>query len=121
MIKRIARLGKRETGISSDTSGTKAERHENKLKFTYKEQREFDTIETDIETIENQISELKEIAVNSSDYAKNLQIYPEKDELEEELGTKWNDGNIFQSWILKSRHRRIKNKADKRGRYMKTE
>jgi ATP-binding cassette subfamily F protein uup len=78
-----------ETGISSDTSGTKAERHENKLKFTYKEQREFDTIETDIETIENQISELeKEIAVNSSDYAKLADLSGKKDELEEELGTK---------------------------------
>ena len=34
--------------------------HEKKLKFTYKEQKEYETIEADIEKLENRLSEIDE-------------------------------------------------------------
>ena len=57
-----------------------------KLRFSFKEQREFETIEDDIASLEQQISDTeKEIADNSSDYVKLQELSGMKEQLEAEL------------------------------------
>lgn len=57
-----------------------------KPKFTYKEQKEYDTIEDDIAAMEDRISEIdKEMQSSGSDYGKLSKLQSEKDELEEAL------------------------------------
>ena len=60
-----------------------------KLKFTYSEQKEFDTIEQDIENIENELAEL-ETAINeaSSEYSKLNELMKEKEAKEQQLNDK---------------------------------
>ena len=56
---------------------------EKKLKFSYKEQREFETIESDIEELENRIAELEaEMMANASSYGKLSELTKEKEEKE---------------------------------------
>ncbi|WP_027398829.1 ABC-F family ATP-binding cassette domain-containing protein [Anaerovorax odorimutans] len=60
-----------------------------KLKFSYKEQREFDTIDEDISNLENKIAELeKDMLSQSSNHAKLQELFHEKDILEKELEQK---------------------------------
>jgi ATP-binding cassette subfamily F protein uup len=60
-----------------------------KLKFTFKEQREFDTIEDEITEIENQIITLnKEIEHHASDYNKLENLIVKRQEIEEKLDEK---------------------------------
>ena len=72
--------------------GVKKEKPKNdkKLKFSYNEQREFDTIDADIEKLENKIAELEE---NTSKFATNFtklqEILDEKANLEKELEYKY--------------------------------
>ena len=40
--------------------------HEKKLKFTYKEQKEYETIEADIEKLENRLSEIDDEMVKNA-------------------------------------------------------
>ncbi len=60
-----------------------------KLKFTYSEQKEFDTIEQDIENIENELAAL-ETAINeaSSEYSKLNELMKEKEAKEQQLNDK---------------------------------
>ena len=54
-----------------------------KLKFTYKEQREFETIESDIEELEQRIADLEtEMMANASSYGKLSELTKEKEEAE---------------------------------------
>lgn len=54
-----------------------------KLKFTYKEQREFETIESDIENLENAIADLDtEMMANASNYGRLSELSKEKEEKE---------------------------------------
>lgn len=54
-----------------------------KLKFTYKEQREFETIESEIEDLENAIADLEtEMMANASSYGKLSELTKEKEEKE---------------------------------------
>lgn len=54
--------------------------HQKKLKFTFKEQREYETIESDIEKLENEIAELEsEMLKNASNYGKLHAISLEKE------------------------------------------
>ncbi len=63
--------------------------HENKLKFTFNEQREFETIELDIEKIEIKIQELEELILkNATDFIKLNEYSIEKQKKEEELEDK---------------------------------
>ena len=63
---------------SRDTWG-----HQKKIKFTFKEQKEYETIEADIEKLENEIAELdKEMQKNASNYGKLNAISQEKEEKE---------------------------------------
>lgn len=62
----------------------------NKPKFSYNEQREFDTIDEDIEKIENKIASLEEdTAKFATDFTKLQEIINEKTKLEEELQIKY--------------------------------
>ncbi len=57
-----------------------------KAKFSYKEQREYETIESEIETLEKKIEEVTlEAEKNTSNYGKLMELTAEKDKLEEEL------------------------------------
>lgn len=63
--------------------------HEKKLKFTFKEQREYETIDADIEALENRLSEIEEeMAVHASSYGKLGELTKEKEELEAQLAYK---------------------------------
>lgn len=60
-----------------------------KLKFTYKEEREYATIESDIETIENRIAKLDaEIAVNATNSLKLQELIAEQEAKKQELEEK---------------------------------
>ena len=60
--------------------------HQKKLKFTFKEQKEYETIEADIEKLENEIAELDaEILKNASNYGKLNALSQEKEAKEELL------------------------------------
>lgn len=62
---------------------------EKKLKFSYNEQREFDTIDTVIAKIEQKISDTEEaIAASASEYAKLNELMETKEKLEKELEEK---------------------------------
>lgn len=68
--------------------------HQQKLKFTYKEQREYETIEDDIAWLETKIEELDErMEECASQYSKLTEIAEEKEQLEKQLETK------MERWI----------------------
>ena len=57
-----------------------------KLKFSYKEQREYETIEEDIEKIEKEIKAVEQaISENSSDFEKLAELAEQKEELDMQL------------------------------------
>lgn len=63
--------------------------HEKKLKFSYKEQKEYETIEANISLLEEKIDSLeKEMAKNSSDFVKLNTLSQEKEEAEKLLEEK---------------------------------
>lgn len=81
----------------SDTSKSKAagqvkkayNSHEDKIKFIYMEQKEYETIDDDIEKLENRVSELDdEIAKNATSYSKLAELTKEKEEVERQLEEK---------------------------------
>lgn len=60
-----------------------------KLKFSFNEQREYETIDDDIAKLEKQIADTeKEIAANSSDYVRLQELSDRKSELEDQLESK---------------------------------
>lgn len=68
------------------TSSKQTWKHDKKVKFSYNEKREYETIEADIEKLENQIAELDEkIMKNASDFGKLNALTKEKDEVEAAL------------------------------------
>ncbi len=71
--------------IPSDTAETKAQNRSraHKLKFSFNEKREYETIEADIAALEDKISSLeKDIAANSSDFVKLQKLSTQKEETE---------------------------------------
>ena len=63
--------------------------HENKIKFTYMEQKEYETIDDDIEELEIKVSELDdEIAKNATSYSKLAELTKEKEDVERRLEEK---------------------------------
>lgn len=57
-----------------------------KLKFSYNEQREFDTIDSKIENLENQLKDIEEdISASASDFVKLNQLMEEKEKKTEDL------------------------------------
>ena len=60
--------------------------HEKELKFTYKEQKEYETIEADIEKLENRLSEIDdEMVKNATNCGKLNELTKEKENLEGQL------------------------------------
>lgn len=79
--------GSTEKNSLSDSKSTKS--HEKKIRFTYKEQKEYETIEADIERLENKIAELEEeMGKAASDFVKLNELSVEKEQAEEELVNK---------------------------------
>ena len=73
---------KKESDAKKDWKANKA----TKLKFTYAEQKEFETIDEDIEKLNEAIEKLDvEIEENASRYGKLGELMAEKEKLEEEL------------------------------------
>ena len=63
--------------------------HEDKLKYTYMEQKEYETIDDDIEKLETKVSELDdEIAKNATSYSKLAELTKEKEDVEKQLEEK---------------------------------
>lgn len=78
-------VDKKGETVSSTTSSGRNSRAK-KLKFSYNEKREYETIDDDIAELEEKISLIeKEINLNSSDYASLTQLSEEKAKLDEEL------------------------------------
>lgn len=86
-----------ESNGTSDTSKSKAagqvkkvyNSHEDKIKFTYMEQKEYETIDDDIEKLETKVSELDdEIAKNATSYSKLAELTKEKEDVERQLEEK---------------------------------
>ena len=76
---------------STSESNSKAtwKQKEKKLKFTFKEQKEFETIDDDIAELEEKLEEQEaKIAANASDYGKLRKLVEEKEELERKLEEK---------------------------------
>ena len=72
-----------------ETPAPRAPSHAQKLRFSFKEQREFDTIDQDIADLEAEIARLDaEMAANASDYVKLQALGEEKQALEAELEEK---------------------------------
>ena len=65
------------------------ERKNQKLKFSFKEQREYDTIDEDIAALEEKIAQCEsDIAAASSDYVRLQELLAEKESLEKQLEEK---------------------------------
>ena len=80
-----AKSEKKESDAKKDWKVNKAP----KLKFTYAEQKEFDTIDEDIEKLNDSLAKLDvEIAENASRYSKLEELMTEKGKLEKELEQK---------------------------------
>ncbi len=63
--------------------------HEKKLKFTYKEQKEYETIEFDISALEEKLSEIDSLILkNSTDFEKLTELTKQKEEIEQNLTQK---------------------------------
>lgn len=61
-------------------------KHEKKLKFSYREQQEYDTIEDDIAALEEKIGDLEEqMLSHASDFVKLNEITKEKEAVEQQL------------------------------------
>lgn len=57
-----------------------------KLKFTYQESKDYETIETDIAALEKKIQQCDlDMAANSTDFIKLNQLQQEKEQLEQQL------------------------------------
>lgn len=62
---------------------------EKKLKFTYAEQKEFETIDEDIATLEEQLDQIeKDILANAKDFVKLQELTDKKDEIQQQLDHK---------------------------------
>ncbi len=79
-----------EGGSSGQVSDSRATwKHEKKLKFSYKEQKEYEVIEDEIAEIENRLSEIEEeMGRVASDFVKLNELTKEKEEKENLLEEK---------------------------------
>ncbi len=86
---KIQELAKEEKPVKQSLKKERVYTGKKKLKFSFKEQREFETIDDDIACLENQISETeKEILASSSDYIKLQELSDKKYSLENQLAEK---------------------------------
>lgn len=74
---------------SSDSRSTWKNNREKKLKFTYQEQKEFETIDEEIASLEEQIAGIEtEMASVASQYSRLQELAEQKEELENQLEIK---------------------------------
>jgi ATP-binding cassette subfamily F protein uup len=79
--------GAGKSGTQTTSRGSRT--HEKKLKFTYKEQKEYETIEADITALEEKIEALdEEMLKNSSDFVRLNELTMEKENAEAALEEK---------------------------------
>ena len=85
-------FGARAASGAETASGKKKatwDKGEKKLKFSYKEQKEFETIDDDIAALEQKIEELyAEMAVHASQYSRLAELTEEKEKVQAELDEK---------------------------------
>ena len=75
--------------IQTKTGSNWKEGRQKKLKFTYAEQKEYDTIEADIAALEEKIEKLeKDIVISARDFVKLAALHKEKEETEAQLEQK---------------------------------
>ena len=84
------KINGREKGTSDSKRAKEEYRNQNKkLKFSYKEQREYESIEDDIADLEEQLETLDEqMNQYGSDYVKLREIAQKKEEMEQQLTEK---------------------------------
>lgn len=88
-VKKVAKgaAGKEING--AEENSRKPRQHEQKLRFTWKEQKEFETIEADIARLEQQSEDLDaRMEQNASDFEKLADLSRQKEQTEEELNRK---------------------------------
>ena len=72
-----------QTNIEQKKESRETWGHQKKIKFTFKEQKEYETIEADIEKLENEIAELdSEMTKNATNFGKLNALSQEKEEKE---------------------------------------
>ena len=79
------------TASSDDSADSKAtwKQRDNKPKFTYKEQKEYETIDADIAALEDKIATLEtEIASAATQYSRLTELMAEKEQTEAALEEK---------------------------------
>ena len=85
--------GQNDAADVSDAKNSWKAGQKRKLKFTYQEQKDYETIESDIAALEEKIQQLEEgILKNAHDFVKLNQITKEKEEAEkrlEEMMDRW--------------------------------
>ena len=83
-------ISESEIKEKNKNKGAKEKSRENKPKFTFKEQKEFETIDDDISKLEEKIQNLEdEMAVNASSYGKLNELMKEKEEAQAMLDEKY--------------------------------
>ncbi|NRZ87622.1 putative nucleic acid-binding Zn-ribbon protein [Clostridium beijerinckii] len=90
-IKSVESNDKSSNEFAADKGkGVKEKTKDNKPKFTFKEQKEYETIDEDIAKLEEKINSLeKEMAKNASNYGKLNELMHEKEEVQSELDNKY--------------------------------
>lgn len=87
--KSVAGVESAETDNGGNTRNSWKEGQKQKLKFSYQEQREYETIDQDIADLEEKIAETEEqMAANASSYTKLSDLTKQKEQLEEQLAQK---------------------------------
>ena len=88
-VKPIAKQEKSKLEKKENNGKKFRKEHQKKLKFTYKEQKEFETIDDDIAKLEEKIEQLdEEIMENATNSGKLAELTQQKEETEEVLNEK---------------------------------
>ena len=88
-VKPIAKQEKSKLEKKENNGKKFRKEHQKKLKFTYKEQKEFETIDDDIAKLEEKIKQLdEEIMENATNSGKLAELTQQKEETEEALNKK---------------------------------
>lgn len=91
-LEKVKPIAKQEKGKpeKKESNGKKFQKeHQKKLKFTYKEQKEFETIDDDIAKLEEKIEQLdEEIIENATNSGKLAELTQQKEKTEEALNEK---------------------------------
>lgn len=75
--------------LQTEKQKTQRTQHQKKLRFTYQEQKEFETIDDDIQALEDTISQLEaEMCSCQNDYIKLQKLSEERDRLSDDLEAK---------------------------------